>query len=70
VDSPDSYAIFRYKWAKPPEKKGTPDFSKRRGETFTLTPETDKIYKVIEIRGQEATVEFPDGTKKILTPKP
>jgi hypothetical protein len=69
VDSPDSYAIFRYKWVKPGGKK-TDDFSKRRGETFTLPPETDKIYKVPEIKGQEATVELPDGTKKILTPKP
>jgi hypothetical protein len=67
VDSPDSYAIFRYKWVKPGGKK-TDDFSKRRGETFTLPPEPDKIYKVPEIKGQEATVEFPDGTKKILTP--
>ena len=66
VDSPDSYGIFQYKWFKPGGKKPDP-FPKRRGDTFTLPPDTDKIYKVIEIKGQEATIELPDGTKKILT---
>ncbi len=65
VDSPDSYAIFRYKWKKPgvPETK---DFPKRRGETFTLPPEPDKTYKLIEIKGPDAIIELPDGKKKTL----
>lgn len=67
VDSPDSYGIFRYKWVKPGGQK-TPDFPKRRGETFTLPPETDKIYKLIKIQGQDAEIELPGGIKKILTP--
>lgn len=66
VDSPDSYGIFRYKWSKPGAQK-TPDFPKRRNETFTLPPETDKIYKLIEIKGQDAIIELPDGSKKTLT---
>ena len=66
VDSPDSYGIFRYKWVKPGIKE-TPNFPKRRGETFTLPPETDKTYKLIEIKGRDAIIELPDGTKKILT---
>ena len=68
VDSPDSYGIFRYKWVKPPlPGKPTPDFPKRRGETFSLPPEMDKTYKLIEIKGQDALIELPDGTKKTLT---
>jgi len=68
VDSPDSYGIFRYKWVKPgPGGQKTPDFPKRRGDTFTLPPETDKIYKLEKIQGQDAIIELPDGTKKTLT---
>ena len=68
VDSPDSYGIFHYKWVKPGgDGKKTADFPKRRGETFTLPPETDKTFKLIEIKGNDATVELPDGKKIILT---
>ncbi len=66
VDSPDSYGIFAYKWMKPGGQK-TADFPKRRGESFTLPPETDKTYKLIEIQGKNASIELPDGTKKTLT---
>ena len=66
VDSPDSYGIFHYKWVKPGGQK-TPDFPKRRGETFTLEPDKDKVYKLIEIKGPDAVLELPDGSKKILT---
>ena len=66
VDSPDSYGIFRYKWVKPGGKE-TPNFPKRRGETFNLPPEMDKTYKLIEIKGPDALIELPDGTKKTLT---
>ncbi len=70
VDSPDSYATFRYKWAKPPENKKTPDFTKRRGESFTLDPEKDKPYKLLTIRAKEVDIELPDKTKKTLTETP
>ena len=66
INSPDSYGIFRYKWVKPGGKK-TDDFPKRRSETFTLPPDADKTYKLIEIKGRDAVIELPDGTKKILT---
>jgi hypothetical protein len=66
VDSPDSYAVFRYKWMQPGGKP-TEDFPKARGQTFTLPPEPEKTYKLIEIRGQDADIELPDGAKKILT---
>lgn len=70
VDSPDSYATFRYKWVKPVGGVKTPDFTKRRGETFTLEPDKDKNYKVLGMKGQEVEIEPPDGKKKILTPTP
>ena len=66
VDSPDSYGIFRYKWIKPGIPP-TKDFPKRRGDTFTLPPETDKTYKLEKIQGRDAIIELPDGTKKTLT---
>ena len=66
VDSPDSYGIFNYKWVKPGGQK-TEKFPKRRGETFTLPPDADKTYKLIEIQGKSAIIELPDGTKKTLT---
>lgn len=66
VDSPDSFGIFRYKWVKP-GGQATPDFSKRRNDTFTLSPESDKNYKLIEIKDRTAIVEMPDGKKKSLT---
>ena len=69
VDSPDSYATFRYKWIKPGGAK-SPDVTKRRGDSFTLEPEKDKTYKVLKIRQTEADIELPDGTKKTLTLTP
>jgi len=69
VDSPDSYAIFRYKWVQPGGTE-TPPISKARSQTFTLPPEPDKTYKLLEIQGQTAEIELPDGTKKTLTATP
>lgn len=66
VDSPDSRGRFRYKWVQPGGKP-TEDFSKRRNETFSLPPETDKIYKVEEIKGGNAVIILPGGAKKTLT---
>jgi len=66
VDSPDSYGVFGYKWVQP-GKEGTADFSKARGQTFTLPPEPDKTYTLVEIVGKSAVITLPDGTKKTLT---
>ncbi len=66
VDSPDSYAVFRYKWVQP-GGQATPDFSKRRAESFALPPEPDKTFKVEEIKGRDVIVTLPSGAKKTLT---
>jgi hypothetical protein len=70
-NSPESFAIFRYLWVA---VGGTPtkDFAKRKDETFTLDPQPDKTFKVLEIRKEEVEVLLPSGQKKVfkLTPNP
>lgn len=63
VDSPDSHAVFRYRWVLP---GGVPtaDFPVRKTQVFHLPPEMDKDYKLIDIKGKEAVVELPGGEKK------
>jgi hypothetical protein len=69
VDSPDSYGVFRYLWVGPGGEK-TPDLPKRRGDTISIPPDADQIYKVIDIKPDEALLELPGGEKKTfkLTP--
>lgn len=70
-DSPESFAVFSYRWIA---HGGEPakDFFKRKDETFSLDPEKDKTYKVIEIRDREVDVLMPSGEKKtfLVTPEP
>ena len=70
-DSPESFAVFSYRWIA---HGGEPikDFFKRKDETFTLDPEKDKTYKVVEIRDKEVDVLMPSGEKKtfLVTPEP
>ncbi len=70
-DSPESFAIFSYRWVAFGGQP-TKDFVKRKGDTFTLDPEPDKTYKVIEIKDASVEVLLPSGEKKtyLLTPNP
>jgi hypothetical protein len=70
-DSPESFAVFTYKWVAPGGQP-TKDFFKRKDETFVLDPEPDKNYKVIDIREKEVDVQLPSGEKKtyVLTVAP
>lgn len=64
-DSPDSNAIFSYKWVKtgvPP----TGNFQVKSGQEFGLQPETDKKYKLIDIKDTEVQIQTPTGEKKTL----
>ena len=63
VDSPDSHAVFRYRWVAPGGKP-TDDFPVRKGQVFHLQPEMDKDYKLIELKGGEGVVEIPGGEKR------
>jgi hypothetical protein len=65
VDSPDSYVVIHYAWAKPGEQP-IPDINKQKGQTFTIPPENDKLYKVIDIRPDEVDIQLPSGQKLIL----
>lgn len=56
------YAVFNYRAMGQP----TPDFEKRLGETFSLPPEHDTIYKVIAIKNREVVIEAPDRTTHTL----
>jgi hypothetical protein len=70
-NSPESFAQFSYRWVA---VGGTPtkDFAKKKDETFTLDPESDKTYKVADIRDKEVDVVLPSGEKKtfVLTENP
>ena len=70
-NSPESYAIFSYRWVAHGGEP-TKDFPKRKDDTFSLDPERDKTYKVIEIRDREVDVLMPSGEKKtfLVTPEP
>jgi len=49
VDSPDQYARFAYLW------DGT-EFTVKKDQKFSLKPETDIVYKLIDIRENEALI--------------
>jgi len=61
----ESYCIFHYKWVQPGER-ATPDFLKRRGETFVLPPEADRKYKVMYIGLDEVVIELQFEMRKTL----
>jgi hypothetical protein len=63
TDSPDSYGLFEYQWNNKPIQV------KRLGE-FALLPESDKRYKLIDIKEGEALIQLPDGRKYIVIPDP
>ena len=57
VDSPDSYALFKYFW------DGT-EMVVKKEKTFSLKPEIDVQYKLIDIQESEALIEnLKTGTK-------
>jgi hypothetical protein len=64
-DSPESFAIFSYRWVALGGQP-TKDFVKRKDETFTLDPEPDKTYKVLNIQDTSVEVLLPSGAKKVF----
>ena len=62
-NSPESYLEFAYRWVAVGGQP-TKNFTKRKDETFTLDPEPEKNYKVIDIREKEVDVLLPTGEKK------
>ncbi|MGC3991250.1 MAG: hypothetical protein QM796_16535 [Chthoniobacteraceae bacterium] len=54
IDSPDSYALFKYLW-------NGKEFAVKKNKTFSVDPETNIQYKVIDITSTEATIQDPSG---------
>jgi hypothetical protein len=54
VDSPDSYALFRYLW------NGT-DIKVQKNRVFVLLPEKNIQYKLIDIQEDHALIQPPTG---------
>jgi len=65
VDSPDSYVVIHYAWAKPGDQP-IPDINKQKGQTFTIPPDNDKTYKVIDIKPEAVDIQLPSGEKRTL----
>ena len=64
-NSPESFAVFSYRWVAFGGQP-TKDFVKRKDETFTLDPEPDKTYKVLDIQDTSVEVLLPSGAKKVF----
>ena len=62
-NDPDSFAQFTYFWKKPPAS-----FPVKLDATFTLDPETDVTYKLIDIKADQATIENQKTNKQIVIP--
>jgi len=54
VDSPDSYALFRYLW-------NNTQFQVKKNKEFVLLPETTLRYKLIDISETDALIQTPAG---------
>jgi hypothetical protein len=65
VDSPDSYVVLHYAWA-PAGGQPIEDIKKPKGGTFTIPPENDKVYKVIDIKPESVEIQLPSGEKVTL----
>ena len=62
ANSPDSYAKFKYLW------KGNLDITVKKDATFSLKPETDVIYKLVDINEKEATIQNLKTKEEIKIP--
>ena len=58
TDSPDSYALFEYKW---PPAAG--DIKVKKLQAFGLKPGTKADYKLVDIKETEAVIQLPSGEK-------
>jgi hypothetical protein len=62
VNDPDSYARFRYFW------KGSKPFPVKKDASFTIDPETDVTYKLIDINENGATIVNLKTNQEIKIP--
>ncbi len=59
IDSPDSFALFKYEWNNTPIKV-------KKLQDFVLKPEEDKRYKLVDINEAGAVIRLPDGTEYLV----
>jgi len=57
VNSPDSFALFQYLW-------NNSQFQKKKDEEFSLDPEKDVVYKLVDIESGQAVLENLKTRKK------
>jgi hypothetical protein len=71
VNSPESHAVIRYLWAPFGEQpvvdgKASAVMQKRRDDEFSLPPEMERKYRVLDIRADEVDVRLPSGETHTL----
>ncbi len=64
VDSPDSYALFSYKFPQPAQ-----DIKVKKLQEFVLPPKIQEKYKLIDIKEREALIALPSGEKYSIYPQ-
>ncbi len=62
VNSPDSYALFKYLF------DGT-EFAVKKNKTFSLKQEPDVVYKLVDINDSQAVIENVKTNEQIKVPK-
>jgi hypothetical protein len=62
VDSPDSYALFRFVW-------NNTEFKVKKDQTFALKPDPSVQYKLIDIRETEAVITNLKTNEQITVPR-
>ena len=65
TNSPDVYQVFEYQWPQPPQ-----DIRVKKLQEFALKPETDKRYKLVDIKESEAVIQLPSGEKYTVVRDP
>ena len=63
IDSPDSYGLFDYQWNNTP-------IQVKKLQEFVLLPDTDKKYKLVDIKEGEAQIQLPSGETATIKPDP
>lgn len=61
ANSPDSYALFAFQWNKSEKRV-------KKDGVFTLEPEPEKHYKLIDITASEAVIESVETGEKLTIP--
>jgi len=65
TNSPEVYGLFDYQWPQPAQ-----DIRVKKLQEFALKPETDKRYKLVDIKETEAVIQLPNGEKYTVVRDP